>query len=216
MAKKLTPCACSNFEAQFAPNTGNAEFDNNPDNVTILTTGCTRSTHNTFAQGHDAKLVSFLVAWQLGGGTIHSGRRSGVLTSHADAQAAGYRISDALGTKAARAVETARDRADRAANRALARVAKQQAKADSPRKQKANAPEAAILDTAPLAKLAEDLTPLVEQLEQVVESMPAASETTKIKVGRWFYDAMIDAEGNATYTNGAGSEITIPAGKYAV
>lgn len=211
-AKKLTPCACSNFEAHVAPTTGNVETDIAED-ITILTTNCPRQTHNTFAQGHDAKLVSFLVQWDLAGYEIHSGRNSGVLRSHDSAETAGYAISAALGEKAARAIESAQAKALR---KEVREAEKAERRANKPaRVKKADSVIAQLANADEDPHTADELESLATELDEVIEEA-AATKTTQVKVGRWFYDATIDEAGNATYTNSAGSQITVEQGKYTI
>lgn len=211
-AKKLTPCYCSNFEAHVAPTTGNVETDIAED-ITILTTNCPRQTHNTFAQGHDAKLVSFLVQWDLAGYEIHSGRNSGVLRSHDSAETAGYAISAALGEKAARAIESAQAKALR---KEVREAEKAERRANKPaRVKKADSVIAQLANADEDPHTADELESLATELDEVIEEA-AATKTTQVKVGRWFYDATIDEAGNATYTNSAGSQITVEQGKYTI
>lgn len=208
---KNRPCACSNFEAH----TRNED----PNQIEILGTGCTRQTPRTFAQGHDAKLVSFLVAAELANLDIHSGRNSGVLRSHDGAYEAALAISDALGVKAERAINTqlakiAKAEARRAekANRAAERAALAQAKADGKRQQAEDAAEEPTIDE------------LIEQVDEAIdvadgwigatETATAEPAVVRIKVGRWEYDAILNDDWSATYTSKSDQVITVDKDAY--
>ncbi|MFE2612272.1 hypothetical protein ACFXA2_01480 [Micromonospora chalcea] len=103
---KLGPCTCSKFEVGV---TVDGPDGSEPD-VTIETTGCDRRTPRLFAQGHDAKLVSFLVRAELDGKEVRYGRGEGtVITS--DAVTALKSVSEALAVKAAAMLAKAQERA---------------------------------------------------------------------------------------------------------
>lgn len=103
-AKTLKPCTCSTFEVgDFEPNKDGAEFR----------TECDRQTNRLFAQGHDAKLISFLVKGEIDGYTI---RNNGGVT-FSGAVAAAKSISQPLADKAATMLAKAKERADAKAAR---------------------------------------------------------------------------------------------------
>lgn len=107
----LTPCTCRKFEAGTRTEIagGDVDFTN------VRTTGCNASTTRTFAQGHDAKLVSFLVAAELDGLEI---ALVGQGSSWGRAEDAAATISDALAEKARGMMQTAIARSIRKSNKA--------------------------------------------------------------------------------------------------
>ncbi|WP_431876698.1 hypothetical protein [Micromonospora marina] len=103
---KLGPCTCSKFEVGV---TVDGPDGSEPD-VTIETTGCDKQTKRLFAQGHDAKLTSFLVRAEIDGKEVRYGRGEGtVITS--DAVTALKSVSEALAVKAAAMLAKAQERA---------------------------------------------------------------------------------------------------------
>ncbi|MBQ1017749.1 hypothetical protein KBX71_07680 [Micromonospora sp. D93] len=105
-AGKLGPCQCSRFEVG---TTTDGPDGIEPD-ITIETTGCDRETPRLFAQGHDAKLVGFLVRAELEGKEVRYGRAEGVVIS-SDAVSALGTISDALAAKGAAMLASRRAKA---------------------------------------------------------------------------------------------------------
>lgn len=109
----LKPCSCRLFEAGNRVDVAGGDVDF----VDVKTTECKASTTRLFAQGHDAKLVSFLVAAELDGleiALIDQG------TSWGRAQDAAATISEALAIKAANMIATAQAKADKKAARKTA------------------------------------------------------------------------------------------------
>lgn len=115
--KSLAPCECSLWE-----------FDLDAERDDDYSTGCTAMTHRTFAQGHDAKLVGFMVRAELAGHEI-SKRNGGMLVSFGGAAHAASSVSEALANKAEFQLSAA-----------LARIAK---KASKP----AKAPKVTVTET---------------------------------------------------------------------
>jgi hypothetical protein len=174
---KTTPCACQKFEF------GTFEIEQDDD----YNTGCKQDTARTFAMGHDAKLVGYLVRAELAGEEIRM-NNGGVVHSFQGAVHAASTISEALAAKAEAQLDAAKARLAKKAAREAAKAARGSKKAER--------------------KLAEQAG-LVEA--------PAAPTTreAKIKVGRWTYDAVIDiASGEATYTPRFGGPRTMLQGKY--
>lgn len=188
------PCLCSYFEVSDpADETGDSTF----------TTGCEQTTKRTFAQGHDARLVSFLVDYKLDGyeiSFIKDGVKQGFNTP-ADAAALG---SEALQVKAAKAYENG-----------LAKIAAKKAKADDRETIKAAkaAEKAAKKEAAEKLKAEKAAAPKDDKVKVVEGSQegdaPVAARASKIKVGRYEFDAEIDAEGAATFTDRGGNVQTI-------
>lgn len=97
---KLAACTCSTFEfGQYGP-------DGSAESFTTTGTDCTQMTHRAFAQGHDAKLVGFLVRAEMNGLEI----RKGVQIFSGAVQAA-QTISEALAAKTKLQLEAAHRRA---------------------------------------------------------------------------------------------------------
>lgn len=165
--RKLTRCFCQAFEF--------GTFDPNTEQDDTYTTECTQSTHNTFAQGHDAKLVGFLVRAELGGDEI-SLTDGGVRIGLSGAVGAARKVSDALAAKTQAQLDAAKARLAKKASAAAAK----QAKRSGTKAAKAEAP-------APVKP---------------------TSREARIKVGRWTYDAVIDAMGQATYSTKLGGTKT--------
>lgn len=109
---KLGPCRCSIFEVG---TTTDGPEGTEPE-VTIETTGCDRQTPRLFAQGHDAKLVSFLVRAEMAGKEVRYGRAEGVVVT-SDAVTACKSVSEALGVKVAAMLAKAQERAAKKATR---------------------------------------------------------------------------------------------------
>jgi hypothetical protein len=101
--KSLKPCECSLWEF-------NLDVDHDDD----YNTGCKEMTHRTFAQGHDAKLVGFMVRAELAGHDV-SKRAGGMLVTFGGAVHAAESISEALAAKAEGQLDAARARMNKTA-----------------------------------------------------------------------------------------------------
>lgn len=223
-AGKLVACKCRDFEAH-------AMVDgSDPDTTQIETTGCERQTNRLFAQGHDAKLVSFLVRAELAGHAIHWGRSTGVLHS-GDAVAAAQQISTALAIKTQNALNKAEEKAIARKARQETKTrekAKKVAQAKAPREVPVRISELEAIATKMEAKYPAIPEAPAEQdawadydgqqedspVELVEETRP---EPARIKVGRWFYDALIDpATKVATFKTKLGGTKTAQPGDYTI
>lgn len=198
------PCYCGTFELVGKLESGDLNEDE------IFTTGCQLTTKSTFGQGHDAKLVSFLVDGHFDGYVIrqiHNGV-SQLFQTPADAAKT---ASEALHNKAVRATENRQAKVAEKDNKAAERQAAKDAKA----KEKAEAAAKKAQEKAAAAE-AKKNTPHVEVVAGSAEGdgAPLAEGQTKIKVGRWEYNAVIDDEGNATYIDGSGAEQIRPREAY--
>lgn len=113
--KQPTACKCSEFWA------GNTLTGEGGDVIVKdeRTTGCDAVTSKTFAQGHDAKLVSFLVAAELDGLEVHWAESSA--DAHTLLSNAGW---DALAVKFANSLQVAKDKAAARARRDVAKAEK--------------------------------------------------------------------------------------------
>lgn len=186
-------CLCSTYE-----------LVDRKDPDTVFSTGCNQTTKSTFAQGHDARLVSFLVEGHMDGYQIRQLVGGRYVVRDTPADAAGI-ASDKLRAKAEAATQNAADRqavkTEKAAVRQAARDAKAKEKAEKEAAAAAKKAEAAAAKTAnPKAVGAEVVAGSAEG-----DQTPLDEGQIKIKVGRWEYNATIDDEGNATYVDGAGA-----------
>lgn len=176
MATKTKRCLCSSFDfGTYGP-------DGSAESYEDYNTGCTQTTTRIFAQGHDAKLVGFMVRAELAGEEI-STTDGGIRITHDGAVGAASKVSEALALKAQAQLDAARARIAKKVAREAAKAARRSAKA--------------VQVEAP--------APVVEQ--------PKTREA-RIKVGRWTYDAVIDAAGTATYSKKLGGTVELPSGEY--
>lgn len=128
MAAKMTKCLCSTFEFGTTIDTENGpDFDG-------YGTGCRQSTTKRFAQGHDAKLVGFLVRAELAGEEIVI-VDGGMRMSWGKAVAAALWVSEPLALKAQAMLDAAKARVAKAAAKEAAKVARKSAKAVAPEAQ---------------------------------------------------------------------------------
>ncbi len=111
-------CVCAAFEfGTFEPNS-DSDYG----------TECRRTTTNIFAQGHDAKLVGFLVRAELAGDEIRVNNNGVVHSFHGAVHAAGT-ISEALAAKAQYQLDAARARLAKKELREANKAARKSAKA---------------------------------------------------------------------------------------
>lgn len=184
--RSLKPCSCSRFEVgEFDPEKDGADF----------TTDCNRQTNRLFAQGHDAKLVSFLVRGELDGYEIRT-VQGGVSVAFPGAVAAAASVSEALASKAANMLRLARERAEARAKREADKA------------------------TRKVNKVEPQLRPLTEAeqasvIEQILGGKPMGEPAkVKAKVGRWPVEGTVDGEGRLHYTTKSGEAKTADAGKW--
>lgn len=192
VVKEPNPCFCQAFEVA-DPN----------DTDSVFNTGCEQTTKSTFAQGHDARLVSFLVDGHFDGYEIRSYVEGKAQVHSSPAEAAAL-ASDALGVKAASATN---NRAARLAAKTVAaqtREAKKAATAAAKQEAKEKAAAAKAEAKGPKATGAEKVAGSTEG-----DSTPLGEGQVKIKVGRYEYNAMVNDEGEATYTTGSGEVKTV-------
>lgn len=172
------PCACASFEVGDGTDEG------------TYTTGCDATTMRTFAQGHDARLVSFLVDAQYDGYPIRRASGDGTVQPFGSAAEAAGVISPALQVKAEKAV----------ANRDAKRKAAEERKAEKDRikAEKTAAKEKEKADKAAAKAAAKEADAPKDVPVKVAEHAGPA----RIKVGRREYGAVIDDNGAATYRDG--------------
>lgn len=188
VAKQPRPCYCQSFE-----------LVDPEDTDTTFTTGCEQTTLSTFAQGHDARLVSFLVDGYLDKYQIH-GLSGGKTVLYATPAEAAATASDALRDKAEKATANKVAKRNAVQERKDAREALKAKKAEE--KEAAKAAKQAEKDAkanAPKATGAE-----VVSGSATGDVAPLAEGQVRIKVGRWEYVATQNADGGVTFTNGKG------------
>lgn len=157
------------------------------DAATEFDTECTQTTRSTFAQGHDARLVSFLVQGQLDGYTaVRIDGDEGARVQFENAGHAAASISEKLGAKADNALKNAADR----------ETAKELAKAESAARREAKKAETAAKNAA---KKAEKANAPKEVKAKVVEG----SQTGDAKRGPSRPTEVVEGE----------SEVTIKVGR---
>lgn len=131
----MNKCLCQSFEFGHTTDiaeTGDVDFEG-------YTTECTQSTTRIFAQGHDAKLVGFLVRAELGGEEIHM-LQGGVNHVFGSAVNAAGTVSAALAAKAQAQLDAAR-----------ARIAKKEL-AEATKKARRSERKAAKVEAAPTTR----------------------------------------------------------------
>lgn len=198
----LKPCLCSTYEVgHFDETEGTAD-------ETIYTTDCKAQTKRQFAQGHDARLVSFLVDGFFDGYDIRQ-VVSGVARTFDSPQSAALVASEALGVKAEKATANRGERIKAKEAKTAERLAKQEQ-----RKQEA-ADKLAAKQADKDAKAATKASAPKDVPVNVV-SDPAPEGQVKIKVGRWEYNATIDGEGTASFTDGKGEPQTVERDGYRI
>jgi len=192
-------CLCSLFEVGMFD-----ETEGTPDEQ-VYNTDCSATTKRTFAQGHDARLVSFLVDGHFDGYSIRM-VQDGVATTFATPEDAARVASEELAAKALKATERRNEKEqvkrDRIEAKAKATEAKEKEKAEKAAAKEKAAQEAAEAKAkAPKATGAEVVAGTKEG------DQPDLPEgLVRIKVGRWEYEAEIDDDGVATYLDGKGDE----------
>lgn len=122
MAAKMKPCNCRSWDF------GNYGPDGSAESFESYGTDCRQSTTRVFAQGHDAKLVGFMVRAELGGEEIAL-VDGGIRTTFPGAVAAAASISDALAVKAQAQLDAAKARLTKKAATEARKAARKSAKA---------------------------------------------------------------------------------------
>lgn len=179
----MNKCLCSQFEF------GTFEINSDDD----YGTDCRQSTTRAFAQGHDAKLVGFVVRAELAGQEIRQ-NNGGVIHSFQGAVHAAGVVSEALAAKAQAQLDAAR-----------ARVAKKAAREAAKAARKSGGAERKLAEAAGLVK------------KEILAKATPEVRWVKIKVGRWEFDAKIDAKTEvATYTSRKGELKSVQPGEYRV
>jgi hypothetical protein len=176
-------CLCSTF-LLLDPQDADTKFD----------TECKSTTMRVFAQGHDARLVSFLVGGHFDGYSIAQDAQGGRVLFDNPGHAAAS-VSDALGEKADRAVANekakreAKDTKDKERQAAKdAKVAeKAKAKADKEAAKAAAKSEAKPPREVPV-KIAKEIPPVDN-----TPIVPAVGDHLIVKVGRGEYEGDVEA-----------------------
>lgn len=180
-AEALRPCTCSRFFAVVVPM--DTLDDGTVTEEVTTDTGCSATTRNEFAQGHDAKLKSHLIQWGARGlevAYVDGGVRVGT-----DARNVASRFG--FGHQVEAGIAALAEKLRRQAERAAAKHDKAAAKA-----------------TKTEAPVVEELTEAEEAPEAVVEAVSTAREvvakveTITARVGRWTYEGTL-TDGEFTY-----------------
>ncbi len=175
---------------------GSYEMVDTKDADVIFSTGCDQTTYSTFAQGHDARLVSFLVEGYFDGYQLRQVVAAGKPRIFATPAEAVADVSNALQSKAEKATANRQEKLDAQAAR--------QAERDRIKAEKVAAKEKAKADKADKAAEPKAAGAEVVAGSQTGDLPELAEGQARIKGGRWEYVADIDAEGVATYTDGSG------------
>jgi len=191
-------CLCGKYEIvveEFENENGEPDYRSED-------TGCNARTTRDFAPGHDAKLKSLLISAGARGLDVRYNGGGSATTGSAENAARGF----AFAYMVIKGIEAARTKAEVRQNRAAAK------KTAAPKKttKQASQDRAAALTEKMAIKTA--AAPVVT--ETPTAPAPVAPATTRIKVGRWEYDATVAANGDATFTNKAGAEMVAVAGTY--
>lgn len=192
-ADPAKPCLCSEFEViDPKDETGESTF----------TTGCNLTTKRMFGQGHDARLVSFLVESYLDGYQIRH-IKNGVASTYATPADAAALASDKLRDKAAAATANGeakiKAKKAKADEREAAKAAKAEAKKAAEQAKKDKAEKAAAAPKDVPAKVVEGS-----------QEGDGPAGMVRIKVGRREYDATVDGQGTARFLDEkSGEEVAI-------
>lgn len=195
--KDRRPCLCRSYE-----------LVNPNDPEEAFTTGCELQTLSTFGQGHDARLVSFLVTGHADGYKIQQVTAAGTVVYATPGEAVAdvsSKLQDKAEKATARKEQTRKEKADREQARAdlkAKRLAEKEAK-------KAEAVAAAELKKAEKAKPKKAVAPTGDRT-------PLTEGQVRVKVGEFEYVAILDDENTAWYTDGAGEALGAAEGEYEV
>lgn len=173
----------------------------------VFQTECGQTTKSTFAQGHDARLVSFLVDGHFDGYAIRQ-TVNGKATSFATPAEAVAHVSEALKGKAEKATtnRSEKDAAKKAAkDERESKKAVRQADAAKKKADAAAAKEAAKADKAKAPKAVG--AQVVAGSREGTEPQLAEGQAV-IKVGKFEFVAQVAEDGTATYIDGSGAEQT--------
>jgi hypothetical protein len=211
-AQEIKNCRCSIYTAVVEEIT---DADGNMIDIVEDSTGCTATTKNEFAQGHDAKLKSHLIKWGILGYEV--ARLEGGLRVSNDAlgmaREYGFAGMVAEGIRKGTAKrEAAQKRADAKHEAQAARQAKKAGKV-APTAMEA-VPELVLLDEAPVSRETE---PVVEAEAPVADALAERGpQAVSAKVGRWTYDGILNPDGTFTYKAKLGGAKTAPEGTFTV
>lgn len=200
--KQPVPCACRSFEV----------VDESGNEPSAFTTECESTTLRTFAQGHDARLVSFLVQGEFDGlkvyrtidgvrylyeGAAHAaGSVSQPLANKADA--ALVRLNDAKKVRDEREAKRTEAREAKAAEKAQAKAAREAEKASKAAEKAAAKPQT----TGP-REVGATVVPGSQ------EGQAVSNGQVTIKIGRHEYVGSLSEDGKTvSYLNAQGEEQT--------
>lgn len=210
-----TPCECSNYDALIPDQLTEENLADG--NVDYFDTGCTSTTRNTFAPGHDAKLKSFLIAQEVAGNEIRRTAGGMAVSRSAVEHASQFAFAHMVEAGIAKASEKAKAQADRKAARAARKAAKGVKKAPA-------ASETHTVEHKPGKSLAEivadeeaahaEATKRSQPEPEWTEDEPKAPEQVEAKVGRWTYKGTLNQDGTFSYAAKLGGTKTVEAGKF--
>lgn len=176
---------------------------------TEYTTGCTRTTTRTFAQGHDAKLKGFLIhAGSVGADVV---REVGGIQHIGDAvkQASEYGFAHMV-----------RDAIQARLDGMAARAARKDAPKEPAGPPKKASPKSTKRPEAPIEGSYPKKASRAKGSKAKATNDPAPSgeavREDHIRVGRWWHKAVIFENGAAMYKTQSGAQKTVQKGQYSV
>lgn len=179
------PCLCAVFML----------LDKEDEDATF-TTECESTTLSTFTQGHDARLVSFLVRGQLDGYSIvRTDGEGGSLVAYTDAGHAAASVSAPLGEKADKALVNATERDAKKAQAKIESAERREAKkAETAAKKEAEKANKATEPKAVAARVAKGSETGDAKPKPTRPEPEEGEEAVVIKVGRNEIPATLNAE----------------------
>jgi hypothetical protein len=184
------------------------ENENGEPDYTAEDTGCSARTTRDFAPGHDAKLKSLLISAGVRGLDVRHNAGGVAHMGSAEVMASGFAFSYMV----AKGIETGRAKAEVRMNRA---AAKKTAAPKAKTTKQASQERADALTKKMAEKIAQAAAPAAP-VQEAPAVAPQAAGTTRIKLGRWEYDAVIAANGDAAYTNKQSMAMVAVKGTYKV
>lgn len=232
---EATPCECSKYDALPGDLT-EAQIESG--DYESWDTGCTSTTRNLFAPGHDAKLKSFLIKHEANGNEIRRNDGGVATTTDAMGHANRYEFAHMVAAGIEKAKAKAAAKAERAAKAAERKAAK-----GKPAERKL-AEGAGIVPAQPTQPLAEIVKAEEERhAAEVAASRPEPEwddeprkpvsdgddealntsareererDLVQAKIGRWTYQGHVGEDGVFTYRTPKGELKQAAEGKYKV
>lgn len=220
-----TPCECSLFDA--VP--GNlTEKDLADGSYPIEEIGCTATTKNTFAPGHDAKLKSFLIKQGFAGWDVRRSITVGTALGFADSYGFGSQVRAGIAKLQAKAEARAARAAGRKAPKPERKLAEsagivvpaQPAKSLAEIVAQEEADHAAqVAANRPKPEWDDETSATTPTLEDEAAMNTHAREERErglvvAKVGRWQYEGFVADDETFSYVAKDGQRKAVPQGKY--